>query len=62
MKLDLHNLALQFVREHKFSMPVQDVEEAMKMGAEEAACRITELLKESRIEMEKFRDRNNAPR
>ena len=62
MQLDFHYLALQFVREHKFSMPVQDVEEAMEIGASEVTRKITALIKDERIEMEKFRDRNNAPR
>ena len=61
MKIDFQDLALKFVREHKFSMPVQDVKAAMEIGADEAAKQAVELVKTSRIEMEKFRKRNNDP-
>jgi hypothetical protein len=62
VQLDFRNLALQFVREHKFSMPIQHVELAMKIGAGEAIRQTAKLIKQERIEMENFRNRNNAPR
>jgi len=62
MKIDFDELALRFVRECKFSMPLQTVKAAMEIGAAEATREITELLKKERTEMNSFRERNNAPR
>ena len=62
MKLEFHDLAMKFVREHKFSMTVQDVESAMEIGASEAIKQASELIKKERIEMGNFRRRNNSPK
>jgi len=59
MKFEFHDLALEFAREHKFSMPVQDIEKAMEIGANEAIRQVAELIKNTRIEMADFRKRNN---
>lgn len=56
-KPDIELAAMQFVRDHKFSMPVQDVVAAMEIGASMMTVEFTELLKKMNVEMKRERSK-----
>ena len=58
MEIDFKSAAMEFVRQHKFSMPLQDVQEAMEAGAELALGHAAKRVKTARVELEKQREKN----
>lgn len=58
MELDFKSAAMDFTRRHKFSMPVHDVEAAMREGAEMVLKETTESVRTARIQLQENRARN----
>lgn len=54
---DFNEAAMKFVRDHKFSMPVQDVVAAMEIGASMMTAEFTEILKKMNLEMKRERSK-----